>query len=96
MVDKSAAELRGRLNARGVYTRRGAWDVEASIGILHAMVGADLNGVRRLKIHPRCENLVKEFTAYRRDESTGKPLKEFDHGLDALRYLAWSVRYERD
>jgi len=96
VVDKSAAELRGRLNARGVYTRRGAADVEASIGILHAMVGADLNGVRRLKVHPRCEHLVKEFVAYRRDETTGKPMKEFDHGLDALRYLAWAVRYERD
>ena len=96
VVDRSAAELKGRLHNRGIYTRRGAYDVEASIGILQAMVGVDLNGVRRLKVHPRCAHLIKEFTSYRRDDFTGKPVKEFDHGLDALRYLAWAVRYERD
>jgi len=40
----------------------------------------------RLKIFRTCQNTVAEWRLYRRDEK-GKVVKEFDHAMDALRYL---------
>ena len=59
----------------------------------------DGQGVRLLKIHPRCKNLIRELQTYRYDERSRsveagepKPLKLDDHGPDALRYLLWNFR----
>lgn len=40
----------------------------------------------QLKIFKTCQNLLKEFRSYARDEN-GKIIKKNDHALDALRYL---------
>ena len=89
VVDKSAAELKGRLNGESIYTKNGAPTVEESIKILQALIAPDpQNGVRRFIVHPRCKHLRSEFNSYRRDPLTEKPIKEFDHGVDAARYLA--------
>lgn len=60
----------------------------------------DGQGVRLLKIHPRCVNLIREMQSYRYDENSRvanvgepKPLKLDDHGPDALRYMTWDLRY---
>jgi phage terminase large subunit len=92
VVDKSAAELKGRLHARGIYTQNGAPTVEESIKILQGLLAADINGVRRVLVHPRCRHLRTEMNSYRRDPVTQHPIKEFDHGVDALRYLAYVMR----
>lgn len=39
----------------------------------------------RLKVFSTCQNTLKEFRLYRRDER-GKVVKENDHAMDALRY----------
>jgi phage terminase large subunit len=91
-TDSSAAELRGRLHARDVYTRGKPHDVEESIKVLRAMLAADANGWRRILVHPRCTHLRAEMASYRRD-ANGKIVKAFDHGPDALRYLAWTMRH---
>lgn len=93
-IDKSAAALRGRLQSDGHYTRNGPADVEESIKELRRFLGADANGWRRIQVHPRCRHLRAEMASYRRDDGTGKPVKAFDHGPDALRYFAWTKRYE--
>lgn len=93
-IDKSAAELRGRLHAGGHYTQNGPADVEESIKVLRRFLAKDQNGWRRILVHPRCRHLRAEMASYRRDDTTGKPVKAFDHGPDALRYLAWTKRYE--
>jgi phage terminase large subunit len=92
VVDKSAAELKGRLNSKGIATRNGAPTVEESIKMLQNLIAPDSNGVRQLMIHPRCKHLRSEMNAYRRDPLTEKPVKEFDHGPDVCRYLAYSLR----
>jgi phage terminase large subunit len=91
--DSSAAELRGRLHAEGIFTMGKPGNVEESIKTLRAMLAPDANGYRRILVHPRCTDLRAEMASYRRDAS-GKIVKAFDHGIDALRYLAWAKRFE--
>lgn len=94
-IDKSAAELRGRLHAQNIYTVGCNATVDESIKELRGQIGKDANGRRRIIVHPRCRNLRLEMASYRYDPDTQKPVKEFDHSLDALRYLAWSLRLMR-
>jgi hypothetical protein len=94
VVDKSAAELKGRLHAAQIYTRNGPADVAESIKELRRAVAADANGRRRLLVHPRCAHFRAEMASYRYDQQTGKPVKQFDHGPDEARYLMWALRYE--
>jgi phage terminase large subunit len=48
----------------------------------------DANGKPHLLIHDNCKELIREFRLYRWSEGAGKdrPIKKYDHGLDALRY----------
>ena len=62
------------------------------------MKGADsvANGIQRLQsfkiwVLPKCVNVIKELNNYswevdKDGKYTGKPIKEWDHALDALRY----------
>lgn len=93
VVDKSAAALRGHLHAAGISTISRAPGVEESVKVLRGMLAADQNGRRRILVHPRCRYLRAELGQYRRTPE-GKIVKAFDHGPDALRYLAWSKRHE--
>lgn len=93
VVDKSAAELKGRLRERMIYTQNGPASVEESIKEARRSLAPDANGRRRLLVHPRCVQLRGEMASYRRDIN-GRILKQFDHGPDALRYGLWNVRLE--
>jgi phage terminase large subunit len=92
-VDKSAAELKGRLHRESIYTRNGPADVEESIKEFRRALAKDENGWRRILIHPRCKHFRAEMASYRRDPNTEKPIKQFDHGPDSGRYLTWTVRH---
>lgn len=94
VIDKSAAELRGRFKRRGIYTLNSPPDVEESIKTLQRFLTADDNGWRHIRVHPRCKLLRFEMANYQRDPQTQKPIKDIDHGPDGLRYLAWSQRHE--
>lgn len=94
VVDKSAAELKGRLHAVGIYTRNSPADVEESIKELRRALAADANNRRRVRVHPRVKNLRAEMISYRRD-ANGHIIKAFDHSVDALRYGIWSQRFEQ-
>lgn len=59
--------------------------------------GSILQGIQKLQqyeifIHPKCVGLIQEFECYSwdKDKHTGdginKPIDEFNHGIDALRY----------
>lgn len=93
VVDKSAASLKGHLHAAGIATASKAPGVEESIKTLRGQLAADKNGRRRILVHPRCRHLRREFASYRRD-AEGRIIKAHDHGVDALRYLAWAKRHE--
>lgn len=95
-VDKSAAALKGRLYALGLNTRNGPASVEESIKELRRRISPDTNRVRTVLVHPRCVTLRQEMASLVWDADTGRPVKQFDHGPDALRYLAWCTRFEGD
>lgn len=94
-LDSSAAELRGRLHAAGLYTRGKPAKVDESVKATRRMLAADSNGFRRIRVHPRCRHLRMELASYRYDPQTGQPVKQFDHGPDTLRYFAWTKRLEQ-
>ena len=98
-VDSSAAELKARIWERGITTVGATHPVSEGIKNLRRLI-CDGNGVRLIKIHPRCTNLIRELQLYRYDDASKvanvgepKPLKLDDHGPDAARYLAWPLRY---
>ncbi len=90
-IDSSAAELRGRLRAFGVGCYGKPTTVEESIKVARRLLGPDQNGWRRIRVHPRCKHLRAEMSSYRYDDK-GHPLKQHDHGPDAIRYLCWKMR----
>jgi hypothetical protein len=53
----------------------------------------DENGVALIGIHPRCRQLIRELQSYRRTDDGLRILKADDHGIDPLRYFAWTLRY---
>jgi hypothetical protein len=95
VVDKSAASLKGLLAMTfGIPTRNSPPRVEDSIKEMRRWVSPDKNGHRRLKLHPRCKHTIQEFSLYRyREDGDEKPIKEYDHGLDALRGGTWALRF---
>lgn len=42
-------------------------------------------------VHPRCTEFYKEIQNYAIDEKTGKPIHEFSHGMDAMRYALGKI-----
>ena len=97
-VDSSATMLRAALSARGITNIGATHDVSEGIKNVRQFI-LDGHGMRRLLIHPRCTNLIREMQVLRYDEGSKqarggepKPLKLDDHGPDALRYMAWRYR----
>lgn len=97
-VDSSAAQLKARIHMMGVQTVSATHVVTEGIKNVRRLI-CDGNGVRLLKIHPRCKELINEFQSYSYGDSDAsvngerKPLKLNDHGLDSCRYLATRLRY---
>ena len=87
------AEIRGRLVEAGLAPRQSGPQVEESIKELRRGLALDPNGVRMIRIHPRCRLLRGELLSYHRDVE-GRIIKAFDHGPDALRVGFWALRRE--
>ena len=62
-----------------------------SIKLLNEMVAIDGNRFRGILVHPRCHHLILEMSSWTLKD--GQPVKMFDHGCDALRYLAWNSQH---
>lgn len=50
------------------------------------LYGIDCMKKRRIVISPECEELIAQLKTYSWDVKRGKPIKGFDHSIDALRY----------
>lgn len=96
-VDSSAAMFKGALWEQDIQAIGATHAVSEGIKNLRRMV-LDGNGVRLLKVHPRCKNLIREISGYRSTDSgvsqngEPKPFKVDDHGPDVARYMAWPLR----
>lgn len=91
-VDKSAAELKGRMHAAGLYTRNSPSSVDESIKELRRWMGKDKNNHRRFLVHPRCKHTRFEYRLYKYLDN-GKPAKMYDHCADRDRYMVWTLRH---
>jgi len=70
--------------------------VVETINYVKERLSLDANGNPHLVIHDNCKHLLKEFRLYRWSDGAGKdkPIKKYDHGLDALRYqITFLKRY---
>ena len=101
-VDSSAAELKGRIHAAGIQTIGATHKVTEGIKNFRRLV-CDGQGVRLLKIHPRCTEFIREMQSYRYDIGSrvavvgeGKPLAIDDHGPSTGRYMTWHLRMDRN
>ena len=50
----------------------------------------------KLKIHEDCKETRREFSSYMWDEKRTEDavIKEFDHSMDQMRYLCWTLRHK--
>lgn len=96
-IDSSAAMFKGAIRNQDLYAVGATHAVSEGIKNLRRLI-CDGNGVRLLKVHPRCKNLIREMASYHTGDSGAvqmgepKPLKIDDHGPDTARYMAWPLR----
>lgn len=93
VIDPSAASFIAELKKRGYQIRKARNDVLEGI----RYVGTLLN-LEKIAVHSGCTNTLKEFHSYVWDEKASasgvdKPLKQFDHAMDALRYFCFTVLF---
>lgn len=91
VIDPSAASFIAELKKRGYSVKKAKNDVLD--GIRYA---ASLLNEGKIVIHESCENTVKEFASYIWDVKASergedKPLKQWDHCMDALRYFCYTI-----
>ena len=90
IVDPSAASFIAELRRRKKYHVIPA-DNDVINGIQDTASCLQLG---KVKISPRCKNLVKEMQGYVWDENApeDRPVKEADHACDALRYGCYTMK----
>lgn len=87
VVDPSAASFIEELRRRQVYVLAGDNNVLDGIRRVSTLFQS-----RKLRIHQRCQGLINELQSYVWDSKaaamgTERPVKNLDHGPDALRYF---------
>lgn len=87
-IDSSAAVLRSKLWDNDIDTVKATHDIEQGILKVGPFI-KDGDGVRHLRIHPRCKNTIDGILNYVRDEETNKPARLGDDIADAIRYGLW-------
>ena len=92
VVDPSAASFITELRGRGVYVKPADNTVEDGIRAVSSMFA-----LRKIRVHrDRCQGLRTELLSYVWDDKAAergedKPVKQRDHGPDALRYYVYTV-----
>ena len=88
--DPSAASFITELRGRGYVVTAAENDVLDGIRVVSSLFTQG-----KIRVHKRCEGLIKELRSYVWDEKAvkreeEKPLKQLDHGPDALRYYCFT------
>ena len=92
VVDRSAASFIAELRSRGVYVKPANNDVEDGIRVVGSLLAK-----RNIRINKEnCKGLLGEMRSYVWDDKAAergeeKPVKQKDHGPDALRYYCYTV-----
>ena len=89
IVDPSAASFKETVRRHGKFT---VWDADNSVldGI---RLTASLLNAGRILIHRSCKGILSEFGQYRWDMDAPEDavIKEFDHGMDQMRYFCATI-----
>jgi phage terminase large subunit len=90
VLDPSAAKLRASMLNEDLPVRAADNEVFSGIQKVQQRLPRAGDGLPRLTVDPKCENIIREFESYEwLGGSSGfkdQPKKENDHALDALRY----------
>jgi PBSX family phage terminase large subunit len=86
IIDPSAASFKVELIQRGYVVTDAENEVLEGIRKVSALLGN-----KRLRVHRRCVNLIREMQSYawdekRSDKGVEQPIKAHDHAVDCLRY----------
>lgn len=98
IIDPSAASFKTELRNRGLRMKETVETINADNAVIEGIRNMNtLLTRRRIHIHKRCVNTIKEHQSYAWDtkalQQSGveKPLKINDHSCDALRYFVSTV-----
>ena len=91
IVDPAAASFIAELRKRGYKVVKAKNDVEDGIRLVSTLLNLD-----KIVFEEGCVNTRKEFASYIWDEKAAehgedKPVKQFDHAMDALRYFCYTI-----
>ena len=91
IVDPSAASFIVELRSRGFYVKPANNEVLDGIRVVSTLLSG-----RKIRIHQSCTGLRSEMQSYSWDEKAAergeeKPVKQQDHGPDALRYYCMTI-----
>lgn len=87
VIDPSAAVLIAAMRDKGLPVKEANNEVFAGIQKVQQRLVVAGDGLPRLTVDPRCEETIREFETYEWMDGKDKPRKEYDHAMDALRYL---------
>ena len=95
IVDPAAASFIAELRKRGFKIIKAKNDVEDGI----RLVATKLN-LQKIVFSTTCINTIKEFASYIWDKKAAengedKPVKQYDHAMDAVRYFVYTILGER-
>ena len=90
VVDEAAAGLIADMQSAGIYAKGAKGRVLDGINAIQNRLAVQKDGRTRLTMDPGCANLINEFESYvwAPDKPKDTPIKEWDHALDSLKYLA--------
>ena len=87
VVDPSAASFIALIRRHGRFSVRKAKNsVADGIRLVASALQAGL-----LQLTPQCRDSIREFSLYSWQEGEDKPVKEFDHAMDDIRYFCATV-----
>ena len=90
VIDPSATSMRALIEQRGEF-----WETPADNRVLEGIQACSrAMNAGCVKVSPRCRTLLREFGAYRWDDSPGagdRVVKQDDHACDAMRYFVMTV-----
>lgn len=87
-VDNAVPELIAQLVAAGLPAAGAKGRVEDTCQLIRDRLTVAGDGNARYTVDPSCKEHINEFESYVLKPGTGVPLKENDHSMDAVRYLA--------
>lgn len=91
IVDPAAASFIAELRKRGYKVLKAKNDVEDGIRLVSTLLN-----LGKIVFEEGCVNTRKEFASYIWDKKAAehgedKPVKQFDHAMDALRYFCYTI-----